>query len=217
MAAIDKTYCNDYPVYKEFIEWAKEAKFKTPSGEYLYVWNYVYSECSEDDMKRVGYVPVMNTPQYLDYFLIKYCPFDFVQNRMKEVYGNEYYESVKNGTSEYDKYKEPEIGTKFVVFRDRYMRHKDYLWRFKGRNNARKFTNPFVIDVEYDGNPLWYSENLKRFVYPNELAEGTSSFCFGGKTVKALLRKLRRLRLPKGTFVRAYGRYVREEILVFVH
>lgn len=209
MAAIDKTYTSDYEEYQKFLKWAKETTFECPNGTKIYVYNYVYDYWTEEHMKEAPR-PVMNSPYSLDYFLIKYCPFKFVQDRMREVYSEEYVNSVLNGTSEYDTFKYPKVGTKFTIVRGKWMTHKNYLWKFRGRKIH------FDLDVEYDETPLWYSPKINRFLLPNELGLGTMSWTTKGKTVKSLIRHLRKLKLPKGAIVRAAGRYVYEDLIILV-
>lgn len=209
MAAIDKTYTSDYEEYQKFLKWAKETTFECPNGSKIYVYNYVYDYWTEEHMKEAPR-PVMSSPWSLDYFLIKYCPFKFVQDRMREVYSEEYVNSVLNGTSEYDTFKYPEVGTKFTIVRGRWMTHKNYLWKFRGRKIH------FDLDVEYNEQRLWYSPKINKFILPYELGLGTMSWATKGRTIKALIRHLRKLKLPKGAIIKATGRYVDEDLLILV-
>ncbi len=209
MAAIDKTYTSDYNEYQKFLNWAKETTFTCPNGLKLYVYDYVYDYWTEEDMKETPR-PVMNSPQTLDYFLIKYCPFEFVKERMREVYDDEFVNSVLNGTSEYDTFKYPEIGTKFTIVRGRHMKHKDYLWKFRKRKIY------FDINVEYKEEHIWFNCKLKRFLLPDELGEIDTSWAECGRTVKSLIRHLRKVKLPKGSIIKTTGRYIGEDLLILV-
>lgn len=207
MAAIDKTYLSNYKIYQQFIEWAKKTTFICPNGIKLRVIDSVYAYWTEKDM-NAGERPVLNSSHTLDYFLIKYCPFDFVQERMKEVYDADFYESVKNGTSDYDTFVYPAIATKFVVVRGKYLKHKNYLWKL------RKKIILFDIEVEYKNYPLWYNRELHRFLLPFELGEVGQSFAYETKTIKSLIRHLRKMKLPKGAIITARGRYIDEDLLI---
>lgn len=209
MAAIDKTYLSDYEEYQKFLKWAKETTFKCPNGTKIYMYNYVYDYWSKEDMKETSR-PVMNTPLALDYFLIKYCPFKFVQDEMREVYDKEYVNSIINGTSEYDTFKYPEVGTKFTIIRGRWMTYKNYLWKFRKRKIH------FDLNVEYNKQHLRYSPEINKFILPYELGLGTMSWTTKGKTIKALIRHLRKLKLPKGAIITATGRYIDENLLILV-
>lgn len=102
MAAIDKTYVSSYEDYRRIVNWARTAEFVCPNGEKLSVIDYCYhTDKSEDEVREMirksNAIPVMNTPIRLDYFLIKYCPIELVQERMKDVYDDGFYDTVKNG------------------------------------------------------------------------------------------------------------------------
>lgn len=209
MAAIDKTYTNNFNEYQEFLNWAKTTTFTCPNGTKIYVYNYVYDFWTKEDFDEAPR-PIMCSSFSLDYFLIKYCPFKFVQDRMLEVCGEEYYNSVKNGTSEYDKFKYPEIGTKFKIVRNSLFNHKNYLYKF------RHHTNKFIFSIELDDVTLWYNKELKRYLMTYELGEYGASALRKAKTIKALIRVLRKLKLPKNSIVTAHGRYVGEELVIYV-
>lgn len=163
MAGIDKTYLSDYEEYQKFLEWAKNKTYTCPNGTVIHVYNYVYNYWTKENME-VCERPVMNTPQSLDYFLIKDCPFEFIRERMREVY-NEFVDSVLNGTSEYDTFKYPEEKSKIkIVKRYYWMKHKNYLYR-----NQRRRKYYFFIDVYLGDYHLDYSSYIKRFLLPDEL------------------------------------------------
>ena len=91
MASIDKTYVSKYTDYKALKEWTEGVEFTAPNGIKFRPSEYIY-EWEESDFEPGHQLPVMNTPQGLDYFLIKHCPFEFVQNRMQEVYTDLYWQ-----------------------------------------------------------------------------------------------------------------------------
>lgn len=209
MACIDKTYTSDYQEYQRFLKWAKETTFECPNGLKIWVFNSVYPFWSEENMKE-SEKPVINSSYTLDYFLIKYCPFKFVQDRLKYVYGDTYYNSVKEGTSEYDTFKYPEIGTHFKIVRGPLFKSKNFLWKLRRRKIL------FDITVSYNDYPLWYNSKIKKFLLPNELGEGNMSWMYAGRTIKSLIRHLKNLKLPKYSIVRAQGRFVGEDLLILV-
>lgn len=213
MAAIDKTYVTSYKDYTDYREWAVKHKFKCPNGMVLYPSDYIY-EWDESDFDGEREIPIMNTPQTLDYFLIKHCPLGFVQERMAIVYGEEYYNSVKNGTSVYDTFKSPKLGRKFKrINRGRFSRYNTLFpyYRYNDKGKRTNANSLFSIDVLYDGSCLWYNEEFDKFLLPYELGISTSSGARGCKTVKALMRKIRKWKLPIGAIVKVCGRYVGEE------
>lgn len=216
MAEIDKTYIKTWEEYESLVEWAKDREFICPNGMKVYPMNYIY-KCNKEDYEKSynsfkeNYpnekfeFPVMNTPQYLDYFLIKYCPLEFVQNRMEEVYGWDYVKSVLNGTCEFDTYKR-DIGTKVKVIKyPLFSRNKNKLCEKK---KQMKFIYLREKIDDYYLN-LWYNEDYNCWVSLNELGYYTSNMCHKNiNSVKAMIRQIKKWKLPKGTVVDLAGRYV---------
>lgn len=81
MASIDKTYTDSYKDYIEFVEWSRDKTVVFWTGLQEKVSSYIYHY---DDIKTE--VPIMNSPVWLDAFLLKHCPIKFVTDRIKEVY-----------------------------------------------------------------------------------------------------------------------------------
>jgi hypothetical protein len=107
MDSVDKTYTNSYDEYKAFCKWAKSRrkKFKVKcrrcgvySPNEWTIMNCVYP-LKKANFDGIREVPIMNTPEIIDRYLIKYCPFEFVQKRMKDVYTKEYYDKYANPPS----------------------------------------------------------------------------------------------------------------------
>ena len=212
MAAIDKTYTTSWNEYQTLIKWAKETTFTCPDGTKLKPIDYVYSHWAKEDFDIMGR-PVMNTSYVCDYYLIKYCPLDFVQKRMTEVYDEEYVKSIKNGTSEFDTFKkEGKYGTKFRLI-------KQPKKGMRG-NKPFKYKYWFVQLREPDNVDLDYNESENRWIWDNELTAlngWSSNTCHRFKTRRALERNIRKWKLPIGTIVRVHGRYIfdKYEYLVY--
>lgn len=131
MAAIDKTYISDWNVFDKIRNWAIKQEFTLKNGQviklidYLYcpylteeewfeheaIWNQNHPESTFD-------VALWNTPTYVDIWLIRNCPFEEIQDRLKEQYGGGWsktaftdhnednlYKQIKNGTSVYDTFR----------------------------------------------------------------------------------------------------------------
>ena len=207
MAAIDKTYVYSPKDYIDLVEWAKNAVYTCPNGTVIKISNSVY-EWNINEIKDWSRgIPVLNTSYTEDYYLIKYCPLEVVQNRMKEVYSKDYYDSIKNGTSEWDTFtKEGRIGTKIVL--KKYSPHENF-------NYYCKFAD---VQIRFEDRLLWYSNDIKNFLWPNELGNTSSSGMFIRKSgsIKAIIRKLRKLNLPKGAKIFIVGRYVHEKWILYV-
>ena len=178
MAAIDKTYLSDYKVYKDFIDWAKNTTYECKNGTKIYVYDYVYDGYSEENMSRHS-VPVMNSSQMLDYFLIKYCPFKFIQKRMREVYDKDYIDSILNGTCGYDTFDNAEIGKKYV-FNKEFKEHSD----------------TFITAIYRGWILLFDKDKLNLLIDKDSYGEMS---VFVGRSKKALIRFLNKYNFPKET------------------
>lgn len=103
MAAIDKIYVENRKQYLRFKEWCEAQPPLTDKyGKTARLIDYVYKHNDEWD----GGVAFMG-PYYLDAYLIRNCPFDFIQKELMLNYGHwsqerikEYYENVKNWNGE---------------------------------------------------------------------------------------------------------------------
>ena len=87
MAGIDKTYTHSYKDYKEFKCWADKQKLTFFDGLTVCIGNWVWNYEEKDFLN--GEIPIMNTPIWLDIYLIQNCKSKFVLKRMKEVYADE--------------------------------------------------------------------------------------------------------------------------------
>lgn len=208
MAAIDKTYVRTWKDWKEITDWMKSFGRKLPNGSILRGENFLYypdatKEEIEDWLREQKEIPVINTSWTMDYFLIKECPLEVVQNRMQNVYSKEEYEAIKNGISEYDKFVRP-VGGKHLklIKKPKYWNPSKYLW------NGKICKDRFVVDIdlpkEYGDGYSWYYEENDYWSMPPELIAGgfMSSAVVCCKTHKALMRKILKWNLPVGTKVK---------------
>lgn len=159
---------------------------------------------------HVSGIPVWNTPRYLDIWLIRNCPFDFIQDRLKEQYGGGWsketftnpdednmYLQIKNKTSCYDTYKRNGLGKNirinkklFPVFRSRYI-----------YSIFTTITVDFLDDNfvwYYSGNDYWASHNDLK----NNIGNSSSHYHYHGyMKPKTIFRKLQKWNLPEGSKV----------------
>lgn len=217
MAGIDKTYVTSYNDWKEIQNYMKNAKFTCPNGIVLHGRDYLY----EDDMTKdeveewiqdYGEIPVMNTPTVVDYFLIKYCPIKVIQDRMHEVYNEDFINSVLNGTSKYDTFKRPVAGKIFkYIIKPKFYRTFN-CWN---KHYKRRLHTGYKINLIFPSDDYLYTgynQDYDMIIYPNELGYITSSglLFVNCKTIKALIRKLRKWGLPIGTHIEFFGMYKEE-------
>lgn len=109
MAAIDKIYICGWDNYCQFRDWCDSQpplfdKYGVKCYISDYLWHIKDKEewgVEEDGSERAH--PVMNNPYYIDAYIIRNCPLEFVQAELQVNYGfwsqkriREYYEDVKN-------------------------------------------------------------------------------------------------------------------------
>jgi hypothetical protein len=102
MAAIDKIYVNGFEQYELFKNWCeKQPKLKDKYGVDVSITDYLYKYKEPFDGERVAF----QAPYYIDAYVIKNCPFDFIQDELMVNYGHwsqrkidEAYDVVKKRT-----------------------------------------------------------------------------------------------------------------------
>lgn len=108
MAAIDKIYVNSYKKYKEFEKWLLEQpKLKDKYGKEVSIYNYFFYWWDDPKYWVNDSHPVFSAPCYVDAYIIRNCPLDYVQKELMLNYGyktqediDEMYNIVINRTSE---------------------------------------------------------------------------------------------------------------------
>ena len=159
-------------------------------------------------LDHVSGIPVWNTPKYFDVWLIRNCPFDFIQNRLKEQYGGGWsketfshpdednmYTQIKNRVSCYDTYQRNGLGKNIRI-------NKNLFPIFKSELTYRIWTH---IEVDFpDEKYIDYYEDHDCWACSNDLKHntGNSSSCFryiGYMKPKTIFRKLQKWDLPEGS------------------
>ena len=241
MAGIDKTYITSYEDYKKVIDWCRDKSFKLSNGQVIYPSNFIYypditkEEWDENEKMFKQKYPdeqydeiLWNTPIYFDIWLIRNCPFDFIQNRLKEQYGGGWsktaltdhneslYEQIKNRTSVYDTYVRPETGKKIKI-------EKILGMPFRDSNMYWHIETPYWIKDKRSNNKdsMWYNEDTDEWYTNDEQLPWTCSakFVIGPLTKKNIYNMVRKWKLPKGTqmiFSASWRRYIVTEYLVTV-
>lgn len=208
MACIDRTYVTSYEEWKEVIGWAKKTEYICPNGlKYKVIDSCYYPDLTEEEvknwLKKNNEIPVLNTSYSLDYFLIKHCPIKLVQDRMKDVYGEEYVRSVLEGRSNYDLFVYPETGKriKFIEY-PKYRKAGKIYSKYLGKHKK----DIYWIEVDIPDNPYCgYNKDLDKWILDNELGDWTEAGYIGLSSVhslKALIRKIRKWNLPIGTEIK---------------
>lgn len=217
MVGIDKTYVSSYEEWKEVIDWAKTTSFKCPNGMVLNVIDYCYDpDMTEEEVKgwlseRVE-IPVMNTPEALNYFLIKHCPIKVIQNRMREVY-SDFPDKVLSGTSDYDKFIRPTGGKHIRFIKKPKITYPGRFFSYDRGWIKLGYNIEVLIPGEDEFDSPEYNEDYDYWLLPNELGKRTSGNIIRVecRSIKALLRKIRKWNLPVGTKIKIYDIRYKEE------
>lgn len=162
-------------------------------------------------LKHIWGIPVWNTSTRLDIFLIRNCPLEFIQDRLKEQYGGGWskqaftdhndinmYEQIKNKISPYDTFKRNGLGKNIRIAKHNFPKP----FHIRGG-----FYYNTTIHVEFpEGQHGWYYGDHDYWPLPDErfLYSGGSSSCANFKghiSPKALFRKFQKWDFPKGTKV----------------
>ncbi len=241
MAAIDKTYISDYQQFKEVRDWCKDKKVELKNGlvynaiDFLYdpdmtkesfnewkeeiVQRHIknYNETREDAVKSFC-IPLWNTPTYFDIWLIRNCPIDFIQNRLREQYGEEY-EEIKNHTSEYDKYQRNGLGKNFhytVIKKPNWKSRYNFTYTDRHGNTKvyKENRKPwwFVKLRDLSGNNIMWEANQRHNYWTNwiESLPFTSNMMDIRKknlNIRTIIRIIKKWDLPADTQVIIDNRY----------
>jgi hypothetical protein len=207
MAGIDKTYTDNYEEYKKFKIWADKQVITFFDGHTECVGDWVLSYEKEDFDN--GEIPIMNTPTWLDIYLIQNCKSGFVIERMKDVYSKKQFEEYKAKTNL------DEVPKGYAKNRRIVITNGDKCkFPFKKKMFRKPIGGKMSWLLQCEDN-FWYNSETKTWVgwddfYPHNT--NTAHI----KSTKALVRHLRKQYLPKGVKFRISGRYVGEEYSVLV-
>lgn len=157
---------------------------------------------------HVSGIPIWNTPRSFDVWLIRNCPFEFIQNRLKEQYGGGWsketftnpdednmYLQIKNRVSCYDTYKRKGLGKNIRI-------NKKLFPVLRPRLTYKSWT---CVEVNFsDDKYPNYDEKTDYWYSSSDLRGdgGMSHFHHSGCIKpKTLFRKLQKWDLPEGSKV----------------
>lgn len=215
MAAIDKMYTNSYKNYVEFINWCKEQPLLTDKyGNKESICTYLINIWGENDFNDNQERPIFSAPYYVDAYVIRNCPLEFMQDEMKNHYGG-YNPNFGEEATSYNKikcgevYASPTSDYVYTVGKHcRCVKHPLYYYNrpFKAKTWSVDVDSPEELPT------MWFSEDTKTWDLSDEyvISRWKSSMCYVG-TIRALMRKVRKWKLPIGTKIKVYGRYVGDD------
>ena len=199
MAGIDKTYTDSYSEYKEFKEWADKQIVTFFNGHQECVGDWVW-ELKENAFAD-GEIPIMNTPVWLDTYLIQNCTSEFVINRLKYVYSKSAYNLAK--TTDLSK-----ILSGYEQNRKIVITHSE---RTKFPLHSIPFGKKMKWWLQCDAN-FWFHEDTKTWANMDNYPYNSNTAHIS--SIKAIVRHLRKQYLPSGITFTISGRYIGEEYLV---
>jgi hypothetical protein len=201
MAGIDKTYTDSYKDYKEFKDWADTQKLTFFDGLTVCIGDWVW-ERTEEDFSN-GEIPIMNTPTWMDIYLIQNCKSEFVLGRMRSVYGSDSFEEYQRIDLMAKPPAEYKQNRKITVKPDKWTKYPLHSKPYGGKGQWW---------LQCNGN-FWYNDETKVWVsYDTPYPSNTNTAYVS--SVKSLVRHLRKQYLPKGVTFTLNGKYIGEEYIV---
>lgn len=190
MAGIDKIYVKNNEEYKLFTDWVKaQPPLKDKYGRECPLSQHLYDF---DDVDIKGDCPVFNGHWFEDAYIARNCPYNFIQKRLKEMYGEEYYSDIKNGRvfTSPSSNKEYEIGRHFKILK-------------KERGTLKKF---YVEVRDNENKPMDYCNGNDTWnFYKDYIYEDDCGWC-RFSSIKAIIRRIPKWNLPIGAIVKVDGR-----------
>ena len=211
MAAIDKIYVNNWKDFCEVRDYFMNTEFIANNGTKCVLKNYMYDveDVTENFFDGEREVAVTNTPRKVDYYLAMYCPVKAVQEYLNRAYRRdwknvdewkEYITFDRNSGNKIKVIKYPKFGKINKALNQRFG------WQIQVKtpilSNFTFFTKQSYEYPEYygDTNQWIYDYELE---FPIDKLWGLCNY----KTIKSLIRNIRKWKLPKGSIVTAQGRY----------
>lgn len=226
MAYIDKIYVKTKAQAEEFKEWCRHQFVTDKYGKTVSLHRWCNEKNVIDSFDwSSGEKPVFSATWDLDYYIIKNCPFDYIQDRLKIMYGEDTYNGIKNGT--YDPVAErPKScvgpGYHYNIFPvetfDNHLFNKPVAncFHISIYKNHITENSDYLQFVGYNHN--WCSHSIydkngevkKRYrvkeqigtwdsLFDFVIADSHSEDCCDCKSIKALTRRIRKWGLPIGT------------------
>lgn len=203
MAAIDKTYVKTWEEYDKIAEWSKgKIIYNNPSIQfgiyhpkiYLSSCLYLYNSSDREHIKKnpnYGIEPlitVWNTSHYTDKWLAQNCPFDIIQNTLKDQY-QEDYPNLFTSLKEEDK-------SNWITPKINFNENDFYIckrFQIEVYYNKDKSDWPWTYDFL---NHKWYTheEEISDIFHSQEFFKGTP-------TKRKINRILSKWKLPKGVYI----------------
>lgn len=217
MAAIDKIYVNSYKEYKEFEKWLLEQpKLKDKYGKEVSIYRYFFNWWDDPKYWSNEEHAIFSAPYYVDAYIIRNCPLDYIQKNLMLNYGSSYQEildgEIYNSPSAEGTY---ETGKHFKIIKKPFHRGNYPMSYIKyGIKRHPKW------DISVSGYMWWHSAKNKigtwDFLEEFVVSDGWSSSNSYCPSLRSIKRRILKWKLPVGTVVTLNGMYVGEYYKIIV-
>lgn len=210
MAAIDKIYVKDIKQYDEFADWCrKQPPLTDKYGVQVALTRYLYDRPTDESLNDF---PAFMAPYYVDAYVIRNCPLDYIQDELKLNYGSSYQE-IKDG----------KLYTSVLTDAEYEMgKHYTCIMRPYYGNVNKPVKGKWFVDVVLPkGFPhfIWHHDTggigtwdfSDEFVVCTWASSGTTC-----PTMKSITRRIQKWKLPVGSKVILSGRYVGEKYVFLI-
>ena len=155
----------------------------------------------EPNPEGVGELTLWNTPTFLDVWLIRNCPIDFIQRRLQFQYSESYTE-IKERRSEYDSYVRPAASSHFKIL------PLGSFPRIRQKN--------LWLDIQTEDNEWAYNEETRKWYNLLECREfNTNTMTLRGPiTRRKFKRVIKKCGFPAGVRLRCYSNYGYFEVVI---
>ena len=230
MAAIDRMYLKTWDEYQELKRWIDSVGVVHDDfGNTFCLSNYLWPRTQKDfeRLKKGDDLSIWSLPKYIDIWLIRNCPLEFIQENLREQYSggwsktaltgynpDDQYQQILEHRSIYDTYKRNGLGKASRV---------SINYKYK----ARFRDSHMVWWIDILGVGWWYCRKYDCWMessfdmYDRSGDGDLSSTCIrkGYLSKKKLMRLIQKWNLPEGTQIRFtgdYDRYIMQEFVVTV-
>ena len=201
MAGIDKTYVTCWEDYVKVKDWVESVGVVRDDFGNVFSPIDWLPEYEDADFTGRRELMLWNTSTYFDVWLIRYCPIDFIQGRLRQQYGEDY-EKIRVRNSVYDHYVRPAASKHFKIL------PLGSFPRIRARN--------MWLDIQTEDTGWRYSNETGKWSYWMECREfNTNTMTLRGPiTRRKFKRVISKCGFPAGTKLICYSNYGYFEVVI---
>lgn len=203
MASIDKIYAYSYEEYREFKDWADKQIHTFYDGLRACIGDGI-RHIKKEHFPTEGGIAIMITPRWSDAYLIQKCSHTFIIERLKSVYCEETYKYLQNLNLSGKPTEDLKQNRKIIIRCNKYSAWGVHSRPFRAFRKSKGDIQTKWHVTTYDG--LDYNEDTKTWVY-DTLCYPANTNCSEAKSIKSLVRHLRKQYLPTNITFHIHGRY----------